>query len=139
MCYLTRRNIVDKLCSSNTWNNTLNSFLHRECWKTSFIHCFIVTAENLIWFFYFSVYGDQQRNNIYLQHCICCYLYTLWKINIFLGETQSDVKNLFSISQYSIFNQDNFQDFYKNPNLRLSFLLHMGQNLLLQWLLLCFI
>ena len=36
-------------CNSNTWTNTLNSVLHREYHKTSFIHCFIVTAKNLIW------------------------------------------------------------------------------------------
>ena len=37
--------------------------------KTSFIRYFIVTAENLIWpvVFDFSVHGDRQRNNIYLQ------------------------------------------------------------------------
>ena len=40
--------------------------------KTSFIRCFIVTPENLIWpvVFYFSVHGDQQRNKIYVQRCI---------------------------------------------------------------------
>ena len=31
-----------------------------------------------------------------------CYLYTLWKVHIFLGETQNGMKNLFSFSQYSI-------------------------------------
>ena len=41
----------------------------------------------------------------------------------------------------SIFNlkQDNFQGFLKNPNMRLSFLLHMGLNLFIQWLLSCLI
>ena len=39
--------------------------------KTSFICCLIVTAGNLISpvVFYFSVHGDQQRNNIYMQRC----------------------------------------------------------------------
>ena len=49
----------------------INIYLHRECCKISFICYLIVTAKNLIWpvVFYFSVHGDQQRNNIYLQCC----------------------------------------------------------------------
>ena len=37
-------------------NQYINSYLHRECCKTSFIYCFIVNAKNLIWlpFFLFS-------------------------------------------------------------------------------------
>ena len=30
------------------WQHCINIYLHRECCKTSFIHCFIVTAKNLI-------------------------------------------------------------------------------------------
>ena len=49
----------------------INIYLHREYRKTSFICCLIVTTKNLILpvVFLFSVHGDQQRNNIYLQCC----------------------------------------------------------------------
>ena len=30
-------------------NQYINIYLQRECRKTTFIHCFIVTAKNLIW------------------------------------------------------------------------------------------
>ena len=55
-------------CNGNTWSITLNSFFHRECGENSFMCFFIITTENLIWqFFYVSVHGDWQRNNIYLK------------------------------------------------------------------------
>ena len=59
LCYLTRQEmLLMKLCNGNTWINTLNSLLHREHRNTSFIRCFPVTAENLIWLtaslFFFS-------------------------------------------------------------------------------------
>ena len=52
------------------WSQYINIYLHRESCNASFIHYLIVTAKNLIElvvFFYFSVYADQQRNNIYLE------------------------------------------------------------------------
>ena len=68
-----------KYCRWNcaTTHNALNSFLLRECCKTSFICCFIVTAKNLIWpsfkkKFFFPVHGEQLGNDIYLQHW-CAY------------------------------------------------------------------
>ena len=56
-------------------NQYIKIYLHRECHKTSFICCFVVTIENLLWLvvFYFSVHDDQQRNNIYLQRCRLCW------------------------------------------------------------------
>ena len=36
-------------CNGNAGTNTLNSAVHRECRKTSFICCFIVIAKNLFW------------------------------------------------------------------------------------------
>ena len=52
-----------KLCNGNTWTNTLNSLLHRECCKTCFICYFLVTAEDLIWpvffIFLFMVTGKE--------------------------------------------------------------------------------
>ena len=52
-----------KLCNGNTWTNTLNSLLHRECCKTSFICYFLVAAEDLIWpvffIFLFMVTGRE--------------------------------------------------------------------------------
>ena len=55
-------------------NQYINFYWHRACCQTSFIHCLIVTAQNLIWpgFFYFSVHGDRLRNDIYFQ---CWYIY----------------------------------------------------------------
>ena len=44
-------------------NQYIHIYLHREYRKTSFIRCFDR------WFFHFSVHGDRQRNNTYLQHC----------------------------------------------------------------------
>ena len=35
------------------------------------------------------------NKNIYTFH----YLHTVWKVNIFLGETQNGMKNAFSVSQ----------------------------------------
>ena len=48
-----------KLCGGNTWTST-----------STFIYIENVTTENLIWLvvFYFSVHGDRQSNNIFLQH-----------------------------------------------------------------------
>ena len=48
----------------------LNGPITKFC-NSDFINA--TMAENLIWsvfFFYFSVHGDWQRNNIYLQHCL---------------------------------------------------------------------
>ena len=41
-------NTVDETVQQQHLTNTLNSFLSRECCKTSFVCCFIVTAKNLI-------------------------------------------------------------------------------------------
>ena len=78
----TRSEICPKLtikthstpCSSvsNVNFEQVNVGWERECCiGLSFVCCFIVTSENLIWpvFFYFSVHGDPQRNKIYLQRC----------------------------------------------------------------------
>ena len=68
-----------KVCNGNTWTNTLTFIYIDNVIMTSFIHYFIVTAENLIWlwFFYFSVHGDQQKN-IYLQHWFAIYTLVKW-------------------------------------------------------------
>ena len=70
---------------------------------------------------------------------IICFLYLLWKVHVFLGETQNGMKNSLSASEYSIQNKITFNVFRKILNLGLLFLLCMGQNFILQWLLLCFI
>ena len=69
--FLTRQEILFMKLQQHL-NQYINIYLQRECRKTTFIHCFIVTAKNLIWLvvFYFSVHCDRQRNNIYLQHCV---------------------------------------------------------------------
>ena len=60
-----------KYCRSNRyniWTNTL-TFTQIMCRKTSFICCFVVTTETLIWPMFFFCFGDRQRNNLYLQRC----------------------------------------------------------------------
>ena len=68
---LLTRNTVDETMQQQHLNQYINIYLHRECHKINFIRYFIVTAENLIEsvIFYFSVHGDRQENNIYLQRC----------------------------------------------------------------------
>ena len=40
---------IDETMQQQHFSQYINIYLHRECCKTSFIYCFIVTAENLIW------------------------------------------------------------------------------------------
>ena len=41
-------NAVDETMQQQHLSQYINIYLHRECRKTSFIFCYIVTAENLI-------------------------------------------------------------------------------------------
>ena len=41
-------NTEDETMQRQHLNQYINIYLHRECHKTSFIHCFIVTIKNLI-------------------------------------------------------------------------------------------
>ena len=50
-------NTIGKTMQLQHLNQYINIYSHRECCKTSFIYCFIVTLEKLIWpvfFFLFS-------------------------------------------------------------------------------------
>ena len=42
-------NTLDEAVQRQHLNQSINIYLHRDCHETSFIRCFIVTAENLIW------------------------------------------------------------------------------------------
>ena len=56
-CLLPGKNLCLLLRMLNWWiisiyiyrEREINIYLHRECFKTSFICCFIMTTENLIW------------------------------------------------------------------------------------------
>ena len=41
-------NTVDETVQQQHLNQYINIYLHRECCKTGFICCFIVTAENIV-------------------------------------------------------------------------------------------
>ena len=41
-------NTVDETMEQQHLNQYINIYLRTECYKTSFIHCFIVTTKNLI-------------------------------------------------------------------------------------------
>lgn len=60
----------------------INIYLHRGCRKTSFIGCFIVTAENSIWpvvFVFFCSWWTPE-DNIYFHRCLELLKITfLWK------------------------------------------------------------
>ena len=55
-----------KLWNSNTWTNTLNLLLYRECCKASFICCFLMTAKNLIWLVLFLFFCSWWLTKEYL-------------------------------------------------------------------------
>ena len=62
----------------------LNGPITKFC-NSDFINA--TMAENLIWsvfFFYFSVHGDWQRNNIYLQYCSIKSIFRITNFNTFL-------------------------------------------------------
>ena len=78
-----------KLCNQNTWTSTL-TFINIE--NVVKLVLFVLLWQPKIWFdqwsFYFSVHGDWQRNNIYLQCCCswdmacdrCDYYFSFWAI-----------------------------------------------------------
>ena len=67
LCYLRRQEVMlMKLWNSNTWTNTLNLLLYRECCKTSFICCFLMTAKNLIWLVLFLFFCSWWPTEEYL-------------------------------------------------------------------------
>ena len=51
-------NTIDEIKQRQHLNQYINIYLHRECCKTSFISCFIVTAKNLIWLVVFLFSGS---------------------------------------------------------------------------------
>ena len=84
--------------------------------------------------FILLILSNQSQKNIY--HLL--FVYIMKSLYFSRWNSKWYQKFIFCLSIFNL-KQDNFQGFQKNSYLGLPFLLRMGQNLLLEWLLFCFI